>query len=180
MDDKKIMALMKKDINRGADELMNKYSGFVYSIISMRLSKHCDTMEIEDCTAETFHKFIFSALSFDPERSSLRSYLGIIARNNAIDYLRRKKTVISIDDNESLLDIASNDDTEKEAIDRLTFSELMDEINALGMPDSFILIRKYYFGQSSKEIGKELDMLPGTVDVRAGRAIEKIRKKRRI
>ncbi|MBQ7646847.1 MAG: hypothetical protein IJS94_06220, partial [Clostridia bacterium] len=96
MDDNMILALLGKDINKGTEKLMEKYASLVYSIVSMRLSVYCDTSEIEDCAAETFHKFIFSFSSFDPDRSNLKNYLGTIARNNAKNYLRQKKLTVPI------------------------------------------------------------------------------------
>ena len=41
---------------------------------------------------------------------------------------------------------------------------LMMSVQALGAPDSEIILRRYYFGQSSKEIGAALGLAPNTVD----------------
>ena len=55
--------------------------------------------------------------------------------------------------------------------------ELIKEVKALGEPDSEILMRKFYFSQSSKEIAEELNMTVSNVDTRTHRAIVKLRNK---
>ena len=47
----------------------------------------------------------------------------------------------------------------------------------MGSPDAQILIRKYYFGQGSKEIAGELGLSVSDVDTRTHRAMEKLRNK---
>ena len=51
----------------------------------------------------------------------------------------------------------------------------METVRALGEPDSEIILRRYYFGQTSKEIGAALGMKPNTVDQRLSRALKKLR-----
>ena len=176
MDDRNMIALLKNDVEQGARILLDKYTGFVYSIASMRLSNYCDTSEIEDCVAETLNDFILSVSKFDPEKCSIKTYIGVMARNNAVSFLRSKKPSVSIESEEIFFDIPSNDDTANSAAVNIEISEIMEEIKKLGPPDSFIILRKYYFGQPTKELAKELKMSPNSVDVRAHRALEKLRK----
>ena len=52
---------------------------------------------------------------------------------------------------------------------------LIGAIEALGKPDSELIVRKYLFGQSSKEIGERLGLTASNVDTRTHRAIKKLR-----
>ena len=52
---------------------------------------------------------------------------------------------------------------------------LIDAVKSLGEPDSSIVIRKYYFGQKSREIAADLGMTTGAVDTRLSRAVNKLR-----
>ena len=61
--------------------------------------------------------------------------------------------------------------------DRQQRSELLKAIQALGEPDREILIRKYYFSQTSGQIAERLRMSVSNVDTRAHRAIKKLREK---
>ena len=47
----------------------------------------------------------------------------------------------------------------------------------MGHPDSDIMFRKYYLGQSSKTIAEKLNMTVSNVDTRAHRAVERLRTK---
>lgn len=53
---------------------------------------------------------------------------------------------------------------------------LSDAIDKLGEPDTTIFLRKYFFGQSSKAIAKDLDMKPNTIDKRISRGLVRLRK----
>ena len=53
---------------------------------------------------------------------------------------------------------------------------LLKCIERLGEPDSTIIMQKYFFMRSSKEIGELVSMTPENVRVRNGRALDKLRK----
>lgn len=175
MDDRGLLKLMHKDLNAGMTELLNKYTGFVYAVVSVRLSGACDSSEIEDCVAETFVKFAASLDSYRPEKSGIRTYLGVIARNNALNCLRDRAAVLSVDD-DFFLELPDGKNLEDEAERRLLVAEVMAEIKKLGPPDSEIIFRRYYLGQSSKDVAAELGLTAANVDTRAHRAMEKLRK----
>ena len=64
----------------------------------------------------------------------------------------------------------------EEALITKEFREaLLREIKALGEPDSTILLRKYYFSESSREIAAALNLTVSSVDTRTHRAIQKLR-----
>jgi len=56
-----------------------------------------------------------------------------------------------------------------------TFETLINEIKALGEPDSEIIIRKYYFGQSTRLIARALKLKENTVDKKVSRGLQKLR-----
>jgi RNA polymerase sigma-70 factor (ECF subfamily) len=88
--------------------------------------------------------------------------------------LRKNADGVSIDEFEHDW-IASNTDVEKDVIDSETNDLLIQEIKALGEPDCQIMIRKYYFGQSSRNISKILGMKENTVNKKVSRALVKLK-----
>lgn len=172
MGDKELIRLLKKHPAKGFDILTAQYGGLLYTLVRGRLpAERFGSTEIEDIVADTFSDFYLHLGSFDPARCSIKSYLCVIARNKATDALRKEKVAeLPLEDAEDMIDVA--DDIEETDLRE----QLLREINALGEPDSVIIIRKYYLGQPSKDIAAALDMTPANVDTRAHRAIKKLRK----
>jgi RNA polymerase sigma-70 factor (ECF subfamily) len=52
---------------------------------------------------------------------------------------------------------------------------LLDKIAELGEPDSTIIMQKYYYGRSAKEIAAMTSLTPENIRVRSGRAVRKLR-----
>ena len=172
MGDRELIKLLKKNPAKGFDRLTAQYGGLLYMLIRGRLSlsRH-GSSEIEDLVADTLSDFYLHLKDFRPERCSIKSYLCVIARNKATDAQRKEKIAeLPLEDAEDMIDVA--DDIEETDLRE----QLLREINALGKPDSVIIIRKYYLGQPSKDIAAALDMTPANVDTRAHRAIKKLKK----
>jgi len=180
MDDIKLLKLLRKDPNRGIEFIMDEYAGLVYAVVRGRLvGNQFVSTDIEDCVAETFSEFYISLDSFDPKRSSIRSYLCVLARNNAIDLLRRRakdSMTLSIDADDSFIQVEDDFDIESELTERELVREIFCAIKDLGEPDASIIIRKYYFGESSAKISSALNMTVSNVDTRAHRALNKLKK----
>lgn len=170
MTDAQLLALLRKDPYRGMKALTERFSGLLYAAVGARLGgSSSGSAEIEDCVADTFSDFYLSLDTYDPDRCSLKTWLCVIARNKAVDICRKKRLELVPLDEETADAALSSDD----GIDR---TEVLQAIKSLGEPDSAILMRKYYFGQRSKEIADALGMTVSNVDTRTHRAIEKLRK----
>ena len=180
MDDLNLISLLNSDPNAGMEKLMDQYAGLVYSVVKNRLADSlCVSSDIEDCVSEVFSDFYIGLEKFNPQVSSIKSYLCVIARNSATDIVRRrsrqKEELVSDDD--SLIVFASdNDSAEVSYLEEELRREVLSAIKELGEPDSTIIIRKYYFGESSKQIARSLRLTVTAVDTRAHRALSKIKK----
>ena len=180
MEDTKLLRLLHKDPNAGMEQLMNQYAGLVYAVVSGRLADSLYvSSDIEDCVADTFSEFFLDLQKYDPKISSIRSYLCVLARNNATDLLRKRKkqqSELSTDDSENALQLADTVDIEGEIAEDELRREVLNAIKSLGEPDSSILIRKFYFSESSKDIANALKLTVSNVDTRTHRALDKLRK----
>ena len=181
MQDDELINILKTDPNTGMTLLLKQYAGLVYSIARHKLAgqSFCDA-DIEHCVADTFSEFYCDLDKYDNAIGSIRSLLCVIARNNAFDCLRRyKKTAGTLSlDNETVAEpVDDHFSIEEELITREFRAELLQEIKSLGEPDCTILLRKYYFNESSKEIAATLALTVSTVDTRTHRAIHKLRNK---
>ena len=162
------------------EQLMDQYAGLVYAVVKARLTQSFYiSSDIQDCVADVFSEFYENLSQYDPSVSSIKTYLCVLARNNATDVLRkraRQRNDVSLDDSDNFLSIADDITLESELAEKELRSAVFAAIKALGEPDVSILIRKYYLGESSKEIADALTLTVANVDTRTHRALNKLRK----
>ena len=176
MEDKKLLRLLHRDPSAGMEQLMNQYAGLVYAVVRGRLTESFGvSSDIDDCVADVFSQFFTELSKYDPSISSIKSYLCAMARYRATDIYRkreRQRGDISLDDEDCIIQIADDTDLDEDML-RL---QVLSAVKELGEPDSSIIIRKYYLGESSKDIAHALNMSVSNVDTRTHRALNKLRK----
>lgn len=179
MQDNELMNILKTDPNSGMTLLLTQYGGLVYSVVKRKLAgqNFCDA-DIEHCVADTFSEFYCDLDKFHEAAGSIRAWLCVIARHNAYDRLRKYKKeagTLSLDAEGIAEPWDDTFSVEDALVTEELRRELLREIKALGEPDCSILLRKYYFSQSSKEIAAALNLTVSSVDTRTHRAIQKLR-----
>lgn len=178
MKDEKLLEKLKSDPDHGMKALIDRYSGIVYSVVRARLYRGAfSEADIEDCVADTFSEFYLGLDGYDPARCGIKAWLCTIARNNAFDMLRKKRReafTFPIDADDAP-DVADSFSLEGDFIDMEERRAVAEAVLALGDPDREILMRKYYLGQSSKEIAERLKMTVSNVDTRAHRAVGRLK-----
>lgn len=175
MTDKELLNLLRSDPDTGIKQLIHRYSGFVYAVAKGSMESVCDSSEIEDCVADVFIRFNSSLPSFRAE-ASIKTYLGVIARNTAANYLLKHRLPTSSMDAEDHIDIPDPSNLEDSIINMTLKAPVIEAVKALGHPDADIIFRKYYLGHSSKIIAADLNMTVANVDSRTSRALSKLRK----
>lgn len=173
MEDRELLALLRREPERGMAVLTAQYGPLVYAVCKGRLlpGGFCPA-DVEGCAADTLGEFYLELNRYDPEKGSLRAWLCVMARHNALDLIRRRPKLLPLSDeipDGTPLDSA----LEEQELRRV----VLEEVKALGEPDREILLRKYYLGESSKEIAARLGMTVSNVDTRTSRAVEKLRSK---
>lgn len=179
MEDSKLLRLLQKDPNAGMEQLMDQYAGLVYAVVKGRLAgvSHVSS-DVEDCVADVFSQFYAHLSAYDPKRASIKTYLCVMARNQAVTVARwrsREQGAISLDDETAALQLADDLSIESELTEAELRREVFDAVRALGEPDASILLRKYYLGESSKEIANALGLTVSNVDTRTHRALNKLK-----
>ena len=180
MEDAKLLRLLQKDPNAGMEQLMDQYAGLVYAVIKGRLADFYHvSSDIEDCVADVFSKFYADIASYDPKLSGIKSYLCVIARNLAINLAKKRshqQGAVSFDDESAIRQIPDDLLIDSELAETELRREVLTAVKDLGQPDTDIILRKYYFGESSKEIAAALKLTVSNVDTRAHRALNKLKK----
>ena len=173
MQDTELLEMLRQNPENGLKHLMKQYGGLVYAVVKRNLPSSACSIDIEACAADVFSEFYLDLDKYDPSKGSLKAWLCVIARHNALDLTRRNTEHLPLDEELG----AVSDGTSLES--DLEYQELrravLDEVKSLGEPDREILLRKFYLGESSKDIAKALKISVSVVDTRTSRAVEKLR-----
>lgn len=178
MFDSGLIKLIKENPQKGMIFLMEQYTGLVYTIVKNRISAVCSLEDIEETVSDVFVAFYNQIENVDLKKGSLSAYLMIIAKRKAVDKLRSscKQYEINTDEGD-YIEIPDSFNLENEAERNELAARLTTEINALGEPDSTIIYRRYYFGDSSKTIAALTGLTDDNVRKRQQRALKKLENK---
>lgn len=160
-------------------KLFQDYFSYVYTIVHSRLSDNFSREDIEECISDIFAD-VYSSYDKDNRLTGdIKGFIGTVAKRRAIGYFNRNfvknRISLSIDD-EELRNIPSGENISDAAEKKELSRTLLKHIEALGEPDSTIIIEKYYFGRKSGEISEIVSLSPTAVRVRCMRALKKLRK----
>lgn len=176
MRDAELLELLRGSPEKGLKALMLQYGGLVYAVVKRNLSGAavCSS-DLEACAADVFSEFYMDLDKYDPSKGSLKAWLCVIARHNAVDAARRNTNTLPLD--EALEAVSDGASVENDLERRELRRAVLDEVKSLDEPDREILLRKFYLGESSKKIAARLGMSVSNVNTRTSRAVEKLRKK---
>lgn len=173
MDDRQFaacMARIKESDKNALHEIYDEYVGYIYSIVLYVVQNQEDA---EDVTSEFFIKLWKLADTYQ-SGTGHKSWMGTIARNMAIDLLRKKKREILTEDFvDSDMDNASDDNIEQEVISDIS---LVEALNKLKQSEREIINLKIMGEMTFKEIAETLLIPIGTVTWRYQNAINKLRR----
>jgi RNA polymerase sigma-70 factor (ECF subfamily) len=174
---KKASLISKEEAQRS---LFNEYFNYVYTIVFSRLRSCARREDIEECVSDSFADIY---IYYDESRElngDISGFIGTVARRKAADMYSRLThkniTTVSVDGEEAA-ELEAPDNTEEIIENKDIRTRLLNCVNLLGEPDSVIIIQKYFFRRSSKEIAEIVSMSPEAVRMRTSRALTRLRKK---
>ena len=176
--DDELIAEIKNDPSSGMRKLIDAYSPVVFGAVNSRLCGVCSYDEIEACVSLVFTDFYFNIRKYDSRRCGLRTYLSALARNKAIEeYRRAARRILRVrQEDDILLELPDSFDMESDAERRISEKRLLRAVDSLGNPDSRIIIRRYFYAQTSAQIAHEMGMSDAAVRKRISRSLTRLRK----
>ena len=171
----------------GLKEIYEAYLPYIYSVILSVLGNKEDA---EDVSCEFFIKLWNTAEKYRPGGGH-KTYITTIARNMAIDYLRKRKreTPADLSGGSEMTENAAYHESPDEKVsslyepadtgfeDRLVDSmTLKDALSTLDAKEREIINLKIMSGFTFKEIAQILEMPMGTVTWKYNEALKKLRK----
>ena len=168
-----IQAILRGD-RHGLRDIYDAYLGYIYRIVYGIVGQKEDA---EDITSEFFIKLWQQADKYK-DGSGHKGYLATIARNMAIDHVRKyKKEVLESftkeNDDDVVLEPVSESDTEAEVIEEVSIKEAISTLNE---KEQQIINMKVLSEMTFSEIAKTLKLPMGTVTWRYREAIKKLRR----
>ena len=152
-------------------ELYDKYAGAIYGV-TLKIVRSEEAAE--DVLQDAFVKIWKNIHAYDSTRGTIFTWMLNVARNTAIDRLRKMKNLdkAKIQTQEQHV---NNPDGNRSSQNTNTIG-LIDEVEKL-KPEHRILVEYIYFnGYTQQEVADELDMPLGTVKTRIRSAVGELRK----
>jgi RNA polymerase sigma-70 factor (ECF subfamily) len=130
-----------------------------------------DRSAAEEVTATAFERAFRKQRSFNPRRGTQRAWLFGIARNAALDELRRRKRIAALAEDEPADDQAP--ESEAEAAERR--ATVRAALAGLDPRDRELIALKFHAGLSNAEIAKVLGISASNAGTRVHRAVTRLR-----
>lgn len=154
------------------EQVYNEYYPRVFRHVRGKISIY---HEAEDLTQEIFAACYRNYDKFDPEKASVGTWIYVIMNNRLKNYYRDRKESVSLDDDESFLELAAEGALEESVLLEEQKRMLMDAIAELSERERQIVISMYFKKKTSAETAAELQMTAGNVRVVLNRTLTKIR-----
>ena len=129
-----------------------------------------DRAAAEDVVAQAFERAYRKRRSFDARRGSKRAWVFGIARNAALDELRRRKRTATLAAEPQDLEVAARVD--EDAVRRATVRAALEQLDAR---DRELVALKFHGGLSNAELARVLGTSESNVGTRLHRAVTKLR-----
>lgn len=169
--DEKIIALIKARQDEGLRLLQRQYAGLVHYIVGNILENPEDT---EECVSDIYIKIWNSIESYSLQKGKFTTWLTVVARNTALNYLKYKQ---HRNHEELKEDAAGTSSLEEEVLRRERAEELKQAIATLSLEEQHLFYRKYYYLQKTAQIAAELGMTERSVEGKLYRLRKELQQK---
>ncbi|BCJ97781.1 RNA polymerase sigma factor [Anaerocolumna chitinilytica] len=178
MKDEAIVNLLYEKNDLGLLKLSEKYERLLIHIAGTILGGRWE--DIEECVNDTYMKLWKHIERYDMEKASLKTYLKVIVRNTAINKLRDLSRREGMEYNDDFSDIAQyyvdqSQNVESQIFRKEDINLLNEIIKELDKKDRELVLRRYYYLQSSKDIAKAMKMSVTAIDSRLSRLRSKMK-----
>jgi RNA polymerase sigma factor (sigma-70 family) len=158
------------DLSEGFERLYRSNRDDVYAYVASLLG---DRAAAEDVTATTFERAYRKRSSYRPRRGPARAWLFGIARNAALDELRRRQRTAALETD--VVDEAAPTQIES-AESALRRTSVRGALGALDPRERELVALKFYGGLSNGEIASVLGISDTNTATMLHRTITKLRK----
>lgn len=158
---KKLNSKVKQEKDIAFEKLYNKYYRLVFFIVS----KYLDNNEDKEDLVQTIFLKILQSIHSVKDYNLISSYISTVAKNESINFLKRRKKLVSLDE---LPNTPTSD---------YNIIYIPQFVNCLKKEDINIIVLKIYYGYTFKEISELLNIPLKTVATHYYRALDELKDK---
>lgn len=169
MTDEEITAgIIRKD-ERALDALIDKYGGLIKSIVSYHLHENYRG----ECMNDILLALWKNMRSYNPDKNTLKNWIGAVCRYKCIDYKRKYyNDILSELDERIPSEMTADSDIIREEME----AEINELLSSLPKRDREIFRRRYIDGDTVESISHELNVKPSAVYNRLSRGRRKLKR----
>ncbi len=169
-DDEQLVAQVQAGDTAQFGVLYDRYIEPIYRFVYIKTH---EKETAEELTGDIFLKAFDRIASYRAGNRGFRAWLYGIARHRVIDYYRRKRSTVSIED---AWDIPAQDGTVQETTDaRLQFERLQECMAFLSQNERDILMLRVWEDMTHREIAAVLGKREAAVKKMFSRAVQKLK-----
>ncbi|ACD23016.1 MULTISPECIES: sigma-70 family RNA polymerase sigma factor [unclassified Clostridium] len=170
--DDKLINKIKERKNEGLDMLIDEYGKLCYGVISSVLAPNNMNESIDECFDDVLITVWYKIELFEAVKGSLRNWIISVCKFKALDYLRKKRENLEIN-NEKIEDEIN---IENHIIKEEEKEELLKAIEKLGDMDRDIFKLRFIEERDIEYISNKLGIEKGSIYTRISRGKTKLRK----
>jgi RNA polymerase sigma-70 factor (ECF subfamily) len=167
--DKELVSGVRAGDQNAMGALYDRYSPLVYAV---GLRVLADSAAAEDVLQEVFMQLWGNPARFDASRGSLGAWLAVIARNRAIDALRKRRYESDIED----IVVSVEPDLASEADRSRAAKNVRDVLNGMHPAQREALEMAFFEGLTHTEIAAKIGEPLGTIKTRIRAGLLALRK----
>lgn len=170
MDEKKLIQRLQKRSRAALEQAIEQYTPYVSTVVWRTAGSAAAREDLEETVSDVFLALWTHAGELDPEKG-LRPWLGTVARNKAVDRLRRAGASLPLPE-----EVPAPGPGPQEAAERMEQAEVLwRAVEALGEPDSALFLRHYWYGEKLGDAARALGLSTVAAKTRLSRGRKKLR-----
>ena len=158
-----------KKLQLGSSDALNwfvkKYSAYVSTVIHNIIGQTMGNSDVEEVAADVFYTLWKNAEKVN--ESSVKGYLGCVARNKAKNKLRETGHSFTYEDEFNITEEMSLED---QCLEAELKTAVKTAVASMKEPEREIVLRYYYYCQSVSTISQEMRLSASNVKIKLHRA----------
>lgn len=171
MNEAKLVQRLQRGDRLALNRAVDTYTPYLSTVVWRAMGPKAAPEDVEEVVSDAFLTLWRNRDSLKPEQG-VKSWLAAVARNAAIDRLRKAvPAILPLDDVE-----ASGGPTPEEKLEQRMFAAALHHaVENLEPPDDQLILRFYYEGEKLKDIAADLGLSASTARTRLHRARQKLK-----